>query len=104
MTERITKHDMDLGYYVDENSYEEERWHSNISNRDIFVIQGDAVTRLAELENMAEEDKFVEVVRCKDCRFYEESAMYFESGYYCAEKKIGNPKETDYCSYGLRRE
>jgi hypothetical protein len=102
--ERITKHDIDLGFYVDENGYHEERWRSNISGHETDVIQGDAVSRLGELEDMIEECKLVEVVRCKDCRYCEENVMYFESGYYCVEKKIWNPKVTDFCSYGLRRE
>ena len=39
----------------------------------------------------------VEVVRCKDCKF-------FEYGDYCSEGKMEHSRcrETDYCSYGER--
>lgn len=40
----------------------------------------------------------VEVVRCKDCKF-------FEYGDYCSEGKMEHSRcrETDYCSYGERK-
>ena len=49
--ERLTKYDLDIGYYVDADMVNQEAT-SNIDGRN--VIQGEAITRLAELENMIE--------------------------------------------------
>ena len=62
--ERLTEHDLDCGYYVDE-SFVDKVIYSNINNS--RGIQGDAIDRLAELENMIEEGELVQVVRCMDC-------------------------------------
>lgn len=62
---RFTKHDIDCGYYVDEELACEEI-KSNIDGS--IGIQGDAISKLAILENMIEDGELVEVVRCKDCK------------------------------------
>lgn len=42
----------------------------------------------------------VPVVRCKDCKYYEE----YEAGkYWCWVGILGGAKPTDFCSYGKRR-
>ena len=57
--------------------------------------------RLTELEY--ELDKSVKVVRCKDCRWYEDPRKkIFEN---CVRGgRIIPMQPTDYCSYGKRRE
>ena len=53
--DRLTKHDSDIGYYVDESLVDE--YATNITSVDNFTIVrlGEAITKLAELENMIEE-------------------------------------------------
>ena len=67
--ERLTEYDLDIGYYVEEDMANQEAT-SNIDGR--TVIQGEAITKLAELENMIEEGELVQVVRCMDCRDWNE--------------------------------
>ena len=50
--ERLTERDLDCGYYVDE-SFVDKVIYSNINNS--RGIQGDAIDRLAEYENLMEE-------------------------------------------------
>ena len=46
----------------------------------------------------------VEVVRCKDCVYYdfEKGCPFRESGYFCDGKPL--PHENDFCSYSERRD
>ena len=44
--------------------------------------------------------KYVEVVRCKDCKHLEISGCYGE----CGRAYLGIVKPDDFCSYGERRE
>lgn len=57
--DRLTKHDSDIGYYVGAELVD-EYYTSNVDGHGI--AQGEAITRLAELENMIEEGELVEVV------------------------------------------
>ena len=48
---------------------------------------------------------FVEVVRCKDCKFYERFSIY-DDDYYCMAEhtqSLYSPNENDFCCYGVRR-
>lgn len=52
-------------------------------------------------------DDLVEVVRCKDCRWYKQKQKnlpYNVSKRYCNRSCVLATKENDYCSYGERRE
>ncbi|MCE5227912.1 MAG: hypothetical protein LLG05_18890 [Porphyromonadaceae bacterium] len=58
-----------------------------------------------ELQEKLEQGKLVEVVRCKDCRWYHgDNGTYYQ----CDINRFvetGLPRTvTDFCSYGLRRE
>ncbi len=49
---------------------------------------------------------FVEVVRCKDCKFCERYSIY-DDDYYCMAEhtqSLFSPNKTDYCSYGEKKE
>lgn len=43
----------------------------------------------------------VEVVRCKDCKYFH---LYHENDTYCSVCGLDTPEERDFCSYGIRRE
>lgn len=62
----------------------------------------DAIEILTEIEYAPEAD-VVEVVRCKDCGYYENGKDYAP---YCNNvmNLFEEMKPTDYCSYGERRE
>ena len=98
--ERLTKHDSDIGYYVDADMANQEAT-SNIDVRN--VIQGEAITKLAELENMIEEGDLLQVVRCMDCINWVEATTGHK---YCDQWSTdGDRRYTsadDYCSYGDR--
>lgn len=102
--ERLTEYDLDIGYYVEEDMANQEAT-SNIDGR--TVIQGEAITKLAELENMIEEGELVQVVRCMDCMEWNESDInkdakmcdYWSVDY--ANRRYTHP--SDFCSYGDRR-
>lgn len=63
----------------------------------------ETVKRIMEVDdsipNAATVCDMVEVVRCRDCKF-------FEYGDYCSEGKMEHSRcrENDYCSYGARKE
>lgn len=99
--ERLTKHDSDIGYYVEEDMANQEAT-SNIDDR--TVIQGDAITKLAELENMIEEGELVRVVRCMDCMNWQESTTGHK---YCDHWSGDDDRRytsaDNFCSYGDRR-
>lgn len=99
--ERLTKHDSDIGYYVEEDMANQEAT-SNIDDR--TVIQGDAITKLAELENMIEEGELVRVVRCMDCMEWQESTTghkFCEHWSACGDRRYTSAD--NFCSYGDRR-
>lgn len=55
------------------------------------------------VEKAPEEDDVVEVVRCKDCKYYQDN----NGGYphpECRWSHDETPNEDDYCSYGERKE
>lgn len=62
--ERLTKHDIDLGYYVLNDFAKEETWRATRTNETITVTQGDAIGKLAEYED-AEQDGRLIVLPCK---------------------------------------
>lgn len=99
--ERLTGYDLDIGYYVEEDMANQEAT-SNIDGR--TVIQGEAITKLAELENMIEEGELVQVVRCMDCMNWQEATTGHK---YCEHWSVyGDRRYTsadDFCSYGDRR-
>lgn len=49
----------------------------------------------------AQGNELVSVVRCKDCKYYEE---YEEGKYWCWVGILGAAKPTDFCSYGKGKE
>ena len=66
--------------------------------------------RLLEALDMAIKalsDDFVKVVRCKDCRWYEQKQKnlpYAVKKRYCNRSCTLATKEDDFCSYGERKE
>ena len=101
--ERLTKHDSDIGYYVEEDMANQEAT-SNIDGRN--VIQGEAITRLAELENMIEEGELVRVVRCKDCMDWgvvHPSNKSKKCNFWSSKEEHLYTVSEDFCSYGGRR-
>lgn len=59
--------------------------------------------------NVATAVDFVEVVRCKDCVYFKRStsALFPQASVYICDNPYGlkgNVAESDYCSYGERRE
>lgn len=97
--DRLTKYDLDCGYYVDESICDERVYFG-----DSLGIQGEAITKLAELENMIEEGDLLQVVRCIDCMNWVEATTGYK---YCDQWSTdGDRRYTsadDYCSYGDRR-
>jgi hypothetical protein len=63
---------------------------------DLIDVYEDILT--GELISRAE---VVEVVRCKDCKYYQKSEMYS----YCSiiNVKGRSPKQINFCSYGERK-
>ena len=99
--ERLTKHDSDIGYYVDADMANQEAT-SNIDGS--IYIQGDAITRLAELENMIEEGELVRVVRCMDCvNWVEDTNGYKHCNEWSTDNDIRFTPADEYCYYGERR-
>ena len=81
--ERLTEHDLDCGYYVDE-SFVDKVIYSNINNS--RGIQGDAIDRLAEYEN-----------REKGCEYCDERNMplwWNNAGHPQYEDQIGVVNKT----------
>ena len=49
-------------------------------------------------------DNFVEVVRCKDCKYGEEQVpVYGVIDYKCLKTKVSCLSATDFCSYGEKK-
>lgn len=101
--DRLTKHDSDIGYYVDESLVDE--YATNITSVDNFTIVrlGEAITKLAELENMIEEGDLVQIIRCVDCMNWVEATTGHK---YCDQWSTDCDRRytsaDDYCSYGDR--
>lgn len=55
------------------------------------------------VENIPTDD-VVEVVRCKDCRFYESNCCFNRQWDMESSTEIPLVRETDFCSYGERKE
>lgn len=81
-----------------------EEWAVNLINPK-FIVKEDAICALKDIPSA----DVVEVVRCKDCKWYMEyiprkgeSAMMCFCN--CCIGGQGKKKPTDYCSYGERKE
>lgn len=61
-----------------------------------------AVDKLAHYEDMEEQDRMIEVVRCKDCSQYDTGAGY--DGWGLCELYDQDRKDNDYCSFGELKE
>lgn len=46
----------------------------------------------------------VEVVRCKDCKWWKDNIGYYSVSFCPWDEDIGVPDADDFCSYGERRE
>lgn len=68
---------------------------------DFVAINLDAV--LLEIRRAPTVDA-VEVVRCKDCRWYKDVGTYYRLMDCTISTGLSEPDEDDYCSYGERRE
>lgn len=62
---------------------------------------GEAIDRLADLEDKLERGEMVEVVRCKDCK-HNDCAVSNRSGWCSELERVMNNDE--FCSSGERRE
>ena len=75
---------------------------------DACLAYNGGMTRIMSMENKAEENcghfknkaDYVEVVRCKDCKFAYEHKFFGES--YC-EKTNRKIKQHHFCGYGKRK-
>ena len=67
------------------------------------LVDSNGNVHYEDLKNLPSAD-VVEVVRCKDCRYWQE----YQEGHYpnelCPWDKNETTDEDDYCSYGERRE
>ena len=104
--DRLTKYDSDIGYYVDESLVDE--YATNITSVDNFTIVrlGEAITKLAELENMIEEGELVEVIRCKDCIEWNEEDRFNDTkvcGFWSSNRNHVYTEPDEFCSCGERR-
>lgn len=75
---------------------------------DDWLIKGMTEEELAKEKEEALAD-IVEVVRCKDCLYFKRStsALFPQASVYICDNAYGlkgNVAESDYCSYGERRE
>ena len=71
-----------------------------------YAGDGSPDGRLLQALDMAIEALQTEVVRCKDCRWYEQKQKnlpYNMSKRYCNRSCVLATKENDFCSYGERR-
>lgn len=90
--DRLTARSQDGRAYINDSEYgliEDELWK--------------AVDVLADMEDILESGELVRVVRCKDCKNSEPDARLNTYPYYCYMHAVLT-KETDFCSYGERRE
>lgn len=71
-----------------------------------MTLDEDALKRMAF--KLIEENDFVKVVRCKDCKYLKPFTSQYGSGQYCecpcSFGGQGIKKPDDYCSYGERRD
>lgn len=49
-------------------------------------------------------DDLLEVVRCRDCKWWKDNIGYYSVSFCPWDEDIGVPDADDYCSYGERRE
>ncbi len=66
------------------------------------ITQFDAMDIVDAFENIPTAD-VVEVVRCKDCIFYQANSCFNRQWDFESSTEIPLVRENDYCSYGERR-
>lgn len=104
--DRLTKYDLDIGYYVDDSLVDE--YATSTTSVDSFTVVrlGEAITKLAELENMIEEGELVRVVRCMDCRDWNEENRFNNTKiceFWSSNRNYVYTEPNEFCSSGERR-
>ena len=68
---------------------------------DVMRIQGNVFRRCVETAPAAD---VIEVVRCKECRFYEANSCFNRQWDLESSTEVPMVSENDFCSYGERKE
>ena len=101
MSERMTKRLANGGVMYDNGEYWKVcyPWNENcLSEIDRMAI------KLCDLEDEMEQEKKVEVVRCKDCIYYKSNCCFNRQWDFESSVEVPLVRENDFCSYGEREE